>query len=444
VVVAGLWIAGGLWYRVLEIPNVHSNPEINAFRASLPTPEQDESGPLFHTACLRFDDVRRALESQQAQAQPLTQSERRKQRDADVLEHGWPAKDRELVVWLDKLYAGEWPTMLKQAADLPTSPFDDVRNWTILEPIPATVNSSDVAVALALRGLQRQAAGDDEAYVENLRIGLALSRSLRDRAPACDLIFGRKVEGTLLKGLDRWLEKLHGKPDLIRQALALLSRHLNETADDGKDMEAIEALIRQNTLDIPLSLDRYLSFYDGPTSQDSISGRVRIGTAHFVPWEQARLVRIFRLMYFGDRQQQNWFIGRENELGALVQFGPNDSLVKRDSFRNLAKQQGELCLARAMQLKLALRWYQADNGKPAENLDELVPKYLPSLPLNPFDDKPFHYQLSRGEEIVLPLGANTIGAGGAAPTQKVPAGQGVLWSEGKDRAFLVPLPPQAK
>ena len=52
-------------------------------------------------------------------------------------------------------------------------------NSTILEPIPATVNSSDVAVALALRGLQRQAAGDDEAYVENLRIGLALSRSLR-------------------------------------------------------------------------------------------------------------------------------------------------------------------------------------------------------------------------------------------------------------------------
>ncbi len=223
------------------------------------------------------------LESQQVPPQPLTQSERRKQRGADVLEHGWPAKDRELVVWLDQLYAGEWPTLLKQAADLPTSPFDDVRNWTLLEPIPATVNSSDVAAALALRGLQRQAAGDDEAYVENLRIGLALSRSLRDRAPACDLVFGRKVEGTLLKGLDRWLEKLHGKPDLIRQALALLSRHLDETVDDGKDLEAIEALIGQNTLDIPLSLDQYLSFYDGPTRQDSLSGRVRFVTARLVP-----------------------------------------------------------------------------------------------------------------------------------------------------------------
>ena len=42
------------------------------------------------------------------------------------------------------------------------------------------------------------------------------------------------------------------------------------------------------------------------------------------------------------------------------------------------------------------RRYQADNGKPADNLDELVPKYLPSIPLNPYDEKPFRYQLSRG------------------------------------------------
>ena len=46
-----------------------------------------------------------------------------------------------------------------------------------------------------------------------------------------------------------------------------------------------------------------------------------------------------------------------------------------------------------MQLKLALRWYQADHGKPAENLDELVPKYLSSIPLDPYDGKPFHYRL---------------------------------------------------
>ena len=70
--------------------------------------------------------------------------------------------------------------------------------------------------------------------------------------------------------------------------LALCSScHLvDETVDDGKDMEAIEALIGQNTLDVPLSLDQYMSFYDGPTRQVSISTeeeRVRISMAALIP-----------------------------------------------------------------------------------------------------------------------------------------------------------------
>jgi ABC-type transport system involved in multi-copper enzyme maturation permease subunit len=479
VVLAALWIAGGLWYRVLEIPNVPSKFDLDAFRASLPPPEQDESGRLFHSACLRFDDLRRTLEStpmplvsapaamgaalppgvpgamgpaaaggapgmaapggmppQGAPPEPpLTRMERR-QRNADVLEHGWPAKDRDLPVWLDKLYAGEWATMLKQAADLPTSPFDDVRNATFLEPIPATQYAHDVAVVLAVRGLQRQAAGDDEAYVENLRIGLSLSRSMRDHTFAADLRLGRAVEGTLLKGLDRWLEKLHGKPDLIRQALALLSRHLDETVEDGKDLEAIMALCGKNSLDDPVRLlEQYQNFEDGawrqkgPTIKDEAVG---IAIAWLVPWEQARQDRIFRAMFYGDKEQQSWLVGLGNGLGPQVQFGPNDLVENFDKLRKLAKQPGELCDARVMQLKLALRWFQADNGKPAENLDELVPKYLPSVPIDPYDGEPFRYRLSRGEEIVLPV------------TRKIPPGQGVLSSVGEDRIFLVPLPPKAK
>jgi hypothetical protein len=466
VVLAALWIAGGLWYRVLEIPNVPSKFDLDAFRASLPPPEKDESGRLFHTACLRFDDVRRTLESQpmplvSAPAgmgpaaaggapgmaapggmppqgappePPLTRMERR-QRNADVLEHGWPAKDRDLPVWLDKLYAGEWATMLKQAADLPTSPFDDVRNAGFLELIPASDDAHDVAAVLAVRGLQRQAAGDDEAYVEKLRIGLSLSRSMRDHTFVGDLGLGRAVEGTLLKGLDRWLEKLHGKPDLIRQALALLSRHLDETVEDGKDLEAITALCGKNSLDDPVRLlEQYQNFEDGawrqkgPTIKDEAVG---IAISWLVPWEQARQDRIFRAMFYGDKEQQSWLVGLGNGLGPQVQFGPKDLVENVDRLRKIAKNPGELCDARVMQLKLALRWFQADNGKPAENLEELIPKYLSSIPLDPYDGTPFLYELSRGEEIAL-------------PPHKIPSGQGLLWSEGKDRIFLVPLPPKAK
>jgi hypothetical protein len=358
------------------------------------------------------------------------------ERARNALEHGWPADDKALAVWMDKMYAGEWASTLKQAADLPTSPFDDARNMTFFDRVPATDFSRNVAVVLAVRGLQRQAAGDDAAYVENLRIGLALSRSLRDHTAAVDLIFGRVVEGTLLTGLDRWLEKLHGKPDLIRQALALLSRHLEETADDGKDQGAIEALSAKNTLENPLSLlHEYLSFggalsrEHGPSVRDEA---VMVAIAWLVPWEQSRQDRIFRVICYGDENEQRWLVGRGNELGPLSQFGPNDIMAMFDKTRTVVEKPGELCDARVMQLKLALRWFQADNGKPAENLDLLVPKYLSSIPINPYDGAPFHYRLSRGEEIVFPV------------TRKIPPGQGVLSSLGEDRIFLVPLPPKAK
>jgi len=113
-------------------------------------------------------------------------------------------------------------------------------------------------------------------------------------------------------------------------------------------------------------------------------------------------------------------------------------------------------MERAGLLKLALRLYQADNGKPAETLDELVPKYLPSIPLDPFDyyGKPFRYRLSRGEEIDWPpdplLSGSTIPPPAEPPVaaeppddlfpwlpprprRKIPAGQGILWSVGEDK-----------
>jgi ABC-type transport system involved in multi-copper enzyme maturation permease subunit len=489
VALAGLWIAGGLWYRVLEIPKVSPTIDVEAFRASLP--ETNESGGLFHSACLRFRVQQLELESQETREgaaagmsppggatgmappampgmmgpapmpaapkmmppadapaapgpapMPAAAMEEPPappmERARNALEHGWPADDKALAVWLDKLYAGEWASTLKKAADLPTSPFDDVRNMTWLTGIPATTFCRDVVAVLAVRGLQRQASGDDAAYVENLRIGLALSRSLRDHTADVDLLTGRAVEGTLLTGLDRWLEKLHGKPDLIRQALAVLSSHLNETAEDGKDREAIVVLIGKNTVDNPLSLQQtFLSYWAvdlGPTSSSVRVEAALVATAWLVPWEHARQDRIFRAL----------LVGRGDELWLLPHFGANDLVESLERMRkNLAKP-GELCDARVMQLKLALRWYQADNGKPAETLEELVPKYLPSIPLDPYGGEPFHYRLSRGEVIVFPVGANTTPPSGGPPPRKIPPGQGVLSSVGEGRIFLVPLPPQAK
>lgn len=135
----------------------------------------------------------------------------------------------------------------------------------------------------------------------------------------------------------------------------------------------------------------------------------------------------------------------------------------------------------------ALCLYQAENnGKPAEALDELVPKYVPAIPSDPYKlEDLFHYRLSRGEEIEwpeepppggqppaqpaaagMPPGFAPPGPPPPPPTRKIPPGQGILWSVGADKRddgghrqtgtspgpnssgedliFLVPLPPKAK
>src|SRR5262249_32967936 len=114
-------------------------------------------------------------------------------------------------------------------------------------------------------------------------------------------------------------------------------------------------------------------------------------------------------------------------------------------------QQRRLCWLHAAQLRVALRLYQAEQGRPAERLTQLVPRYLSDVPRDPFDDQPFRYRLSRGEEIRWPEEPKppkeppepvALAHGAAAalpgalepvnPTRKVPAGQGVLWSIGED------------
>ena len=70
--------------------------------------------------------------------------------------------------------------------------------------------------------------------------------------------------------------------------------------------------------------------------------------------------------------------------------------------------------------RLALALYQVENGKSAAQLDDLVPKYLSQLPVDPYSGQPFGYRIAREDE-ALP------GAPGTA-VQTVHAGQGILWS----------------
>ena len=428
VVLIALWIVAGLWYRVLEIPNVPEQVDLEAIRATLPTEKDNKAGELVRSACAGFYGL---------SEKPLVTPEGIREQAKNVLDHGWSGADAQLAAWLDKASAEAWVGMLKEASDLPPGMVEDMRNLAYVGYRPVVENSKEITVVLAAHGLQRQAAGDDEAFVENLRLGLSLSLAMRHRAPILDVVRGRENEVLLLKGLDRWLERLHGRPDLLHQALDVLSKYADATANSDEDQDLMNNLLILNCIKDPLPWLQYaLSVVNkGALKPDSdVQAEARWASAALLaPWEHERQQRILRVIFWGDEAQRRgaaW----SNNGGPLMWF-----FYIRGEPNKLAN----VALERAGLLKLALRWHLADNGKPAETLDALVPKYLASIPLDPYGGAPFRYRLSRGEEIALP--SDSSDALPAAPsTRMIPPGQGVLGRAGQEVVFLVPLPPEAK
>ena len=62
-----------------------------------------------------------------------------------------------------------------------------------------------------------------------------------------------------------------------------------------------------------------------------------------------------------------------------------------------------LVLRRFARVRVALRLYELDAGKPATELAQLVPTYLPAVPVDPYSGRQLHYRLSTGEYLT-PLG----------------------------------------
>ncbi|CAN5524519.1 hypothetical protein BH09PLA1_BH09PLA1_34280 [soil metagenome] len=74
------------------------------------------------------------------------------------------------------------------------------------------------------------------------------------------------------------------------------------------------------------------------------------------------------------------------------------------------------CDRRLAALALAIRWYQCDHdGKLPTKLDELVPKYLPSVPLDPFAPagRAFVYAPDAGHPMIYSVGVDGVDDGGS-------------------------------
>jgi hypothetical protein len=471
VLAAGL-IVLGLWSRVAEIPDVPEPDDFAEFVAELPLPEENEAGQLIRNACSRLDDFLKQHKAIQQRpgggapgAPPVQASNSLIQQAAEALEHGWPKDDdrAELAAFLDEAFAEDWWKRLAEAADKPVGVVEDPRRMTIGSRQLTLSPALHAGTLLAARGLQMQKRkGDPAVFVEHFATALALARNLHNHSTLTSAFTARAIEQGQLEALTRWLEQLNnGHVELLRRAAEVLDRHQNIMPRTFRDQRLAQYLIALNSLD---RVEEWLPLFLGPPSA-KVPEAALLDAAWLVPWEQTRQRRLLRALYWNREFADGFWHERSRMI--MVPLMHRDVALGKDKFPRRKVQ-----LA-AAELMLALRRFQAEHGKPAQSLAELLPKYLQRIPSDPFDSQPFRYRLSQGEEIGWPQDnqAQAVVAGGAGaaapgaapaamppglrgmaggppgggvppeaappeafrePTRKVPAGQGILWSIGED------------
>jgi hypothetical protein len=92
---------------------------------------------------------------------------------------------------------------------------------------------------------------------------------------------------------------------------------------------------------------------------------------------------------------------------------------------------------------LAMRLYESDHGQRPATLAELVPKYLPAVPLDPFDpnDGPIRYRPDAPSPLLYSIGGNGVDDGGTVVFKSFR----LIDRDAGDRPFYLngdrPLPP---
>ncbi len=300
--------------------------------------------------------------------------------------------------------------------------------------------------------LETAQAKEPASGFEHLAQILALSRNLRNKAPLESYLAGIKAEDEALNGLDQGLARGKPAPERLRRVLAELNRHASETPPPlgclhTECFRSGGALVNPNlwTFAAPGAAGRM-------PEQWLIGG---IALSMETPWEAERNRRIWQLVWAGlfrAVETPHWELP---VLTALPQtnkdatqkiieswlpaaMGSSAGMTRTDvsrlvdaswladerlfcsvlPLRNAATRAQWRVDATRQAIALAL--HQLELGKPAQNLQDLVPNYFPAgLPMDPYSGLVFRYRIAPDNEPAI--------ADGPAP------GQGIVWSTGPDR-----------
>lgn len=461
----------GLGYRVLEVPNRADGEDDIVYVAGLPPIDSNETRREFRNASERYVRLGEAAYARAWGMPPQTNwREQTDQRMERIIRVGWPATDLPLATWLDAVFAPNaepkestlWHASAAAAASLPTSIYEYPQMVSLTTSRDAVfLSGQSMALALLVRGLQQQAAGNDAEFLVAFRTTLALARAMRHGSIVSGYRAADLVERTALAALDRWLDRLPARSELVRRAfapfpaiptawlLAALDRpdllraaiEVLESADTEEPLNLVphrlsERYVLREGQKVPSQwLPERLGKRDAAT--ESTPEVDLVGMAWAVPWERERTRRLVGLGFEAGRlAEMRMLAGRPG----VTYFSPRvlDSLTETD--RTLRG------LRRAGILKLALRLHRTEHGTYPDTLAELPTRgYLHRLPVDPHDEtRSFGYRISQGEtfrspprpigdrQLVVPGGVAVQLTSDTNAERFVPQGQAIIWGVGVD------------
>lgn len=477
-------VGAALGYRVMEIPDdpaagadvAFVKEQIPTFEANVSGQEYRRAGALLHEAIFG----RAAMQEQLARRGVPTPVQASWERDSmarlpkqlatmldTALEHGWQSTEENDRI-LATMFRTGWADSVEAGARLPLGTLEDARDLTLNSPMRYLHSINGADALLLARGLKAQHDGDPERFVADFALVLNLSRTVRNKSVQGCALAGRRMESRAVEGLQRWLERLRGRDDLLVQIDRLIVEHDVVCGNDLPDIRLADQVVLRNTFDRSGEvLRRQWRHADAPeeTRQRMDIEADLVGVAWQMPWEKMRherLIALGNVTGYGYRTPDSPFRGLPH-IGWQPHQLSNWQSTTRGGFADAeARVQAD---RRAARLLVAIRRYELKHTRPPEHLAQLVPDFLPAVPNDPYTQRPFGYRLSEGEEISMEsrslspntvvvlteLGQELLPITGGLPAaddvrvtipistteyrwmKSVAAGRPVLWSVGQDR-----------
>jgi hypothetical protein len=443
-----LLIAAGIGYRVVEVPDDPASEDDVLYVAGLASLEINDSGRQFRTAAERYDRIAQSIVLSPERSDRSAASRRASVSDRllNVPYTGWQAGDADLVEWMSKIYENDQPLSERDETwYIQASRASRDRSGIFEHPLrtgtPATLTTQMHARRMAStiigHALRRQSEGRPDAFLDDLRTTLALGRSMRNGSVISALLYGNDIAKVGFAGAERWIAELGGHPDLLRQALLIVQEDESKEPFDPRPHLLAERYVMREFTKGP---GQWLPVQLSPPGQDRelVAPVVdMVGVVWNVPWERERSRRLLGVGFEASNLP--------TRVRALIRGRPGWTFMARhgQSPADMMENDRQLRVnRRALLLALAIRLHIAEKGTPPAALTELVSAgYLPTVPLDPYDDRPFRYRVSTGE--VLPSPITLPSANSGIPMMKSPSvpvpepiakGQPILWSVGRDFA----------